>query len=109
MFALLPHLFDERIKWNELEVLVQGLFFGSFRLWLLFLGFMLSRACFAFSSRVNHHGVILRGRHGLFNSQSCDGNILVANVKAASMLQTELGEGLLILPLQLLLKFVVSE
>ena len=99
MFALLPHLFDEGIKWNELEVLVQGLFFRSFRLWLLFLCFRLSRACLAFSSRVDHHGVILRGRYGLFNSQSCDSNILVANVKAASMLQTELGEGLLILPL----------
>jgi len=111
MFALLSHLFYEGIKRNKLMVLIEGLFFGRFRLWLLFLRFRLSCA-WSFSSRVNHHGFILsflRGRHGLFSSNSCDGCIFVADVKAATMLQAELSKNLLILSLQLHLHFVVSE
>jgi len=111
MLALLSHLFYEGIKRNKLKVLIEGLFFGRFRLWLIFLRFRLSCA-WSFSSRVNHHGVvlrILRGRHGLFSSNSCDGDIFVADVKAATMLQAELSKNLLILPLQLHLHFVISK
>ena len=79
-----------------------------FRLLILILGFGLSCACSAYGGHFYHRGV-LRGRFGLFFGQGCGGNIVVADVKAASMLQAEAGKGLIILPFELLTKFFVSE